>query len=182
MSQRTQDVVQKEFETTLKGLSYSKDRGSVFSDWLEMAAITLRQLPFNAGQLPKDDTYQEFEHKYLEIAGRYNRAELNQFAKLTALTVEGIKTHPCDFLGEICSSLELTSQDAGQFFTPYAISAATAKMIIGDVRQHVEDKGIITISDPASGAGGILIAAAYEVANQKIDPRSYVQFHATDGC
>lgn len=180
MPQRTQDVVQKDFESTLKSLSYSKDRGTVFSDWLEMAAITLRQLPFNAGQLSKDNSYQEFENKYLEVAGRYNREELNGFAKLTALTVEGIKTHPCDFLGDICSSLELTNEDAGQFFTPFTISTTAAKMTVGDVRQQVEDKGIITISDPASGAGGMLIAAAYEVAHQKIDPRSHVQFHAAD--
>lgn len=180
MSQRTQDVVQKEFETTLKALSYSKDRGTVFSDWLEMAAISLRQLPFNAGQLPKDDTYQEYETQYLDLAGRYSREELNGFAKLTALTVEGIQTHPCDFLGEVCSSLELTNEDAGQFFTPFTISTAVAKMTTGDVKKQVEDKGIITISDPASGAGGMLMAAAYEIANQNIDPRNHVQFHATD--
>ena len=53
-------------------------------------------------------------------------------------------------------------------------------MMMGNVKQQVEDKGIITISDPSSGAGGTLIAAAYEVANQKIDPRSHAQFHATD--
>lgn len=180
MSQRTQDTVTKDFENVIKSLSYSKDRGTIFSDWLEIAAISVRQIPFHAGELPKDETYQEFENKYLEVAGRYNREELNQFAKLTALTVEGIQTQPCDFLGHVCSSLELTNQHAGQFFTPFTISTAMAKMMMGNVKQQVEDKGIITISDPSSGAGGTLIAAAYEVANQKIDPRSRVQFHATD--
>lgn len=180
MPLRDRDTVKKEFEDIINTLGYSKDRGTIFSDWLEVAAISLRQLPFNAGELPKDDTYQELEQQYLNLVGRYSREELNQFAKLTALTVEGIHAHPGDFLGEICSSLELTNERAGQFFTPFTVSTAMAKMMMGDVAQQVRDKGIITISDPASGAGGTLIAAAYEVTNQNIDPRSHVQFHATD--
>lgn len=180
MPLRSQDAVKKEFEDTIHALSYSKDLGTIFSDWLEVAAISVRQIPFHAGELPKDETYQEFEAQYLEVAGRYSREELNQFAKLTALTVEGIQNHHGDFLGEICTSLELTNERAGQFFTPFTVSTAMAKMMMGDVTQQVQDKGIITISDPASGAGGTLIAAANEVANQKIDPRSHVQFHATD--
>ena len=180
MPLRTQNLITKDFEKILNNLSYSKNRGKIFSDWLEIAAITLRQMPFNAGELPKDETYQQYEQQYLESIRPYDRQELTEFSKLLALTIEGIQSHSCDFLGEICSSLELTNERAGQFFTPYTISTAMAATMMGDVKQQVQDKGIITISDPASGAGGILIAAAHEVAKQKIDPRSHIQFHATD--
>ncbi|ELS02684.1 type I restriction-modification system methyltransferase subunit [Xenococcus sp. PCC 7305] len=180
MPQRTVEIIKKDFADIIKNLSYSKNKGTIFSDWLETAAIAVRQMPFNAGELPKDESYQEYEEKYLEVAGRYSREELNQFASLTALTVEGISVYKGDFLGEIYGSLELTNEDAGQFFTPFTVSTAMAKMMIGDVKQQVKEKGIITISDPASGAGGTLIAAAHEVAHQGIDPRNHVQFHATD--
>lgn len=180
MPQRTVDSVKKDFEQVIKSLSYSKDKGTIFSDWLEMAAIAVRQMPFNAGELPKDKIYQDYEQKYLDVAGRYGREELNQFARLTALSIEGISTYQGDFLGELYSSLELNNQDAGQFFTPFTVSTLMAKMMIGDIKQQVQDKGIITISDPASGAGGTLIAAAHEVAHQGVDPRNHVQFHAAD--
>lgn len=180
MSQRPISTVKKDFIDIVKHLSYSKERGKILSDWLEMAAISLRKLPFNAKELPIDDQFEQYEQQYLEIAKRYTSKELQQLAQLTALTTEAIATERCDFLGEIYGELELTNEDAGQFFTPFSISMTTTKMVLGNVKQQIQDKGIITISDPACGAGGMLIAAAYEIADQGIDPRSHVQFHGAD--
>jgi len=180
MSSPSPQTITKDFTNIINKLSYSKNKGTVFADWLEMTAISLHQVPFLADELPKDETYQEFEDQYLEVAKRYNREELTQFGELFALTVQGIHCRNNDFLGDIYGSLELINKRAGQFFTPFTVSAILAKGTMEDVRQEIEKKGVITMNDPASGAGGTLIAAAYEIANQSIDPRTHVQFYATD--
>lgn len=63
-----------------------------------------------------------------------------------------------DFLGEIASETELLSRRGGQFFTLYHLCRAMAKMTFGDVRAHVEEKGLLLVSEPASGSGALVIA------------------------
>src|SRR5699024_5562580 len=59
------------------------------------------------------------------------------------------------FLGELYMKLEISNRDVGQFLTPYDVSKMMAKMI------GVEEKdGIITLNEPACGAGGMIIAYA----------------------
>lgn len=53
-------------------------------------------------------------------------------------------------------------------------------MTLGDVRSHIEEKGILTVCDPAVGAGALVIASAEEIASQGINPAAHVQFDCTD--
>ena len=172
--------VKKQFGSKLKSLSGSRSPHQVFSDWLEIAAITLHQLPYHSGELAKDNAYEVLEAQYLEQVKAYKREELNSFSEMLSLLVVAHNGSYSDFLGDIAGEYELLNKHVGQFFTPYHLCQAMAKMTLGNVRSLVEEKGIITVCEPAVGAGGLVIASAEEAASQGIDPRSYVQFDCTD--
>ena len=55
-----------------------------------------------------------------------------------------------DFLGEIAGEAELLNQYGGQFFTPYHLCRAIAKMTLGDIATQVKEKSVITIAEPAA--------------------------------
>ncbi len=172
----------KEFLQKLKGLSYSRSPHRTFSDWLEIAAISLHQLPYHSGELERDAAFEQLEQTYLERIKPYRKDELNSFAELSALTISALGNGKGygDFLGEIAGEAELLNKGGGQFFTPYCLCQAIANMTLGDVYQAVKEKGIITACEPAVGSGSLVIASAEEVDMQGIDPRAHMQFDCTD--
>lgn len=174
------NIQKKEFLSKLQGLSQSRSLHRIFSDWLEIAAIYLHQLPYNSGDLEKDVAFERLEQLYLERIKPYNRDELAVFAEMLTLTTIVHHTGYGDFLGEIASEAELLNKGSGQFFTPYHLCCAIARMTLLNVRASVEEKGLITISDPACGAGALAIAGAEEITAQGVDPRACVQLDCTD--
>ncbi|MEM9235088.1 MAG: N-6 DNA methylase, partial [Pseudomonadota bacterium] len=152
----------------------------VFGDFLELGAIALHQLPYNAGDFPKGETFQHYESQYLERSGRYSRDELTRISAMTWYTNLALQQEPRDFLGEIAGEQELLNQDGGQFFTPYSLCKVMAGFQFSNIESLVKEKGRVTVDDPASGGGAMLIAAAEACMEQGIDPRTHLQFHATD--
>ncbi|MEM9944888.1 MAG: hypothetical protein AAF810_02360 [Cyanobacteria bacterium P01_D01_bin.36] len=70
--------LKKQFVTSLRGVSDGKHSiHTLFSDWLEIAAIALHQLPYQSGDLDKDSTFESFEKSYLERIKPYSREELS---------------------------------------------------------------------------------------------------------
>ena len=161
-------------------MSHSRSPHRVFSDWLEIAAISLHQLPYHSGELAKDDDFARLEALYLEHIKPYSKDELNTFAELIGLTIAEHHTGYGDFLGEIAGEAALLNKGSGQFFTPYHLCRAISKMTLGDVQQMVKAKGILTVCEPAVGAGALVIASAEEVASQGVDPCAHLQFDCTD--
>ena len=169
-----------EFIQTLHSFSHSHNQSTVFSDWLEMAAISLHQLPYHNGDFLKDETFASLEAKYAERENRYIPEERTMFAKLFGLNLLAHREGFSDFLGEIAAEQELLNERCGQFFTPYEICKMMAKMTFADARAIVDKKGLITVSEPASGGGAMVIASAEALAEQRIDPRSCAQFDCID--
>ena len=52
--------------------------------------------------------------------------------------------------------LNLGNAGKGQFFTPYHISKLMAEITFIDGQKDIENKDIITLSEPCSGSGGII--------------------------
>jgi type I restriction-modification system DNA methylase subunit len=169
----------KQFKTLFDELSRKRSRGQLFSDFLEIASTTLHQLPYHSDELEKDEDFEKIEAKYFEAIKGYSNEELSLFSQMFALVLTGV-TLQSDFVGELFMDLEISNDKVGQFFTPFVISRFNAKITMGDVAPQVKKKGQITISDPASGAGGMLIAAADEIDNQGFDPRMIACFDAID--
>ena len=122
------------------------------------------------------------EKMYLERANKYKKTELNAFAEMLKEVVEEMEQHPDqDVLGELFMMLVLGNEWKGQFFTPYTVCRAMAKMNIGDgLKSELETKGWISVSDPACGAGALLIAFANECLSQHINYQTTVLFVAQD--
>lgn len=173
-------ALKKDFIKRLEGISSTRRPYEVFHDWLEMAAISFHQLPYHAGDFPQDEIFAAYEDKYRAVERHYTLAERSEMAKLHGLTMLAHQQHFGDFLGEIYQECGFTNERAGQFFTPYHLSTFMAVAQLADAPAFVREKGMVTIQDPACGAGGMLIAAAAELYQQQVDPRACAQFEAID--
>lgn len=140
----------------------------------------MHQMPYHSGDIEKDEAFKTLETQYLKAVKSYSREELNKFAEMMALLLMAYGGMYGDLLGEIAGECEVLSKHAGQFFTPYAVSRLMAQSVFSHVRALVEQKGVITVCEPAVGAGGLVIASAEAIADQGVDPRAHVQFDCTD--
>lgn len=138
----------KDFIQVFNGLARHRHRYEVFRDFVTMSAISLH----NA--IHKDD---ELEQEYLQIVSQYNKEEVSGFCELLAILVELLEPEPRDVLGGLYMELELGNDNNGQFFTPPEISLMMAQMIYGDQLKDI-DQPFVTLSEPACGAGGMVLA------------------------
>ncbi|WP_176060295.1 N-6 DNA methylase [Paraburkholderia sp. BCC1876] len=152
----------------MREFSPSHDLHAVFSDFVEVSAIAISNRVDTA-------RFEVREKRYLEIAAKYTRDELDRFAAMFAelhlcyrsrvddlgdLGVADIPGHGLgDVLGEIFMALELGNAQNGQFFTPYSVSVLMAMIAIGD-GASVKAQGFLTMQEPACGSGGMVVASA----------------------
>jgi type I restriction-modification system DNA methylase subunit len=158
----------------LKDNCYRHDNYRIFRDWVELMAIALS----NRYNTPDRD---QREAQYMETIGRYETKEIDNFCKAFAQLVllfekEGFN----DWLGQIFMELELGNERAGQFFTPYCLSQMMASMTLQDPQSVIDANGEITISEPAIGSGGMVIAAAEHLKNKGINYSQYATFTGVD--
>lgn len=85
-----------------------------------------------------------------------------------------------DFLGPLYMDLKLGNARIGQFFTTYSISRMIAAISINNLKEAFEKKQWVSISDPACGSGGMLIAAANCAHDQNILVADKILFVAQD--
>ncbi|CAG2159739.1 N-6 DNA methylase [Cupriavidus numazuensis] len=153
----------KELLALFKEFGYRHSTNDVFSDFVEMSALAI-------SNAVDRHNFDDREKRYLEIARKYERDDLQRFAQmLGALTmtfedrVQQLVPHGdglADILGQTYMMLELGNSRAGQFFTPYCISRMMAAINVGDGNPYVERDGFVTVMEPACGAGGMVIAVA----------------------
>jgi hypothetical protein len=68
----------------------------------------------------------------------------------------------------------------GQFFTPFSLSTMMAQMQLADVKELIAKNGFVTISEPACGAGGMILAAADVIEEKGFDIGSTMYVDAID--
>lgn len=140
-----------QFLKILKGLSNRYDLHTLFSDFVIMSAIAYKNV------MLKDD---KLEDRYLSIVKKYNTKELPEFPKMLGIVVLALENLDCDFLGDIYMELEISNSSTGQYFTPFPICKLIADMNMGSIKENIEKNGFVTVSDPAGGSGGMIIALA----------------------
>lgn len=172
---------QKQFLYELKAISPYGDMMQVFNDWLWIAAISMRQAAYNGGKREKDAEFEHYEAAYFAAIKPYSKEQLNTFGRMMGITGLGLNSWAGDFLGSLYMELqgEKTMQHSGQFFTPFTISEMMVKMTVPNLAETIAEKGYTTVSEPASGGGGMLIALAKHCQEQRIDPYT-VFFQAID--
>ena len=170
MADRTFEEVRKEFLAAFRGIALYKHRYDVFRDFVTMSAISLRNAVVMNDELEKE---------YLAIIGSYQKPDQLQFPKLLALLVELLEFGPRDVLGNLFEALELTSKDKGQFFTPHPISEFMAQILGADTIE-LGDRPFIMLSEPACGAGGMVLAFVRQVQKAGYNPAERLWVQAID--
>lgn len=144
----------KEMIRLLKETADHQDRYRVFSDCMEMLALTISN--------HADRTqYQEREARYLELAKNYSRGELEAFGQILAHLQAALHADYQDYLGQVFMESGLGNSDRGQFFTPFEVSQMIAELQFGtELLSTIQERGFATLLEPAAGSGGMVVAAA----------------------
>lgn len=153
---------------------YKHSHWQVFSDFVEMAAISIS----NAVDLARREAR---EARYMEIVGKYEREEVERFPRMLAELVAELECGPADVLGAVFMEMGLGSKWHGQFFTPYHLCRMMAAMMIDDhMRGLIETRGFIRANEPACGGGAMVIALAEEMHAAKINYQQHLHIVAQD--
>lgn len=147
----------------------------VFSDWIRCNALAIS----NTVTLFQDKVWEEREQTYIDTMRKYSPEERMQLSEMTALLIETMECDEMtDVLGGIYMESGMGSKAAGQFFTPYHLSLATAEVALQDA---VPDAGgIYRIYEPSCGGGGMIIAAAAVLKKKGIDFQRKMEVVAQD--
>ena len=168
------DQRQKELVKIFDEACYRHNRWTVWSDFMALIAISISNTVDSVHA-------EEREKTYLQIAGKYNEREIQCCSRMFAEIVMGLEANPDqDFLGELFMALELSNEHNGQFFTPYDVCRMMAKITEPNIQGRIDRDHWISVSDPACGAGALLVAFANECLAQKVNYQTSVLFVAQD--
>lgn len=158
----------------VRQMAYNHDPRTIFADFCELFALALNQ-PLN--QLNKP-LWERRESQYIQVAGRYSRTEMDGFRAVWAATVEALERNPVDVLGNAYEQLEVANKAAGQFFTPYHLCELMAETMVDEALiAKAQAEGFITVAEPASGSGAMIIALANVMRRKGLEPQR--QLHVT---
>ncbi len=165
----------KQFIKAFESLAHHRERHDVLADFLDMAVCAIRKTT-----VPPGAAADAIEAQYMAVVKRNRSEDVRAMPKLLGITARAVQDGGCDFLGQVVGDLELLNGHMGQFFTPYDVSRMIAEMSLADAGQLIAEKGFVTLAEPASGAGGMIIAAADVLAKQGIDIGQQLYVDATD--
>lgn len=167
------DDHQKAFLKIFNSLCGQFNRWQVWQDFVMVTAIEISNATDKQNSPERTKTYQT-------IVSKYSDAEQNKFAELLAEVIMGMEQNPDqDFLGELYMLCELGNDASGQFFTPYDVCRCMVE-ISGGSNPAAENAGFFSVSDPACGAGALLIAFANLCRRKNICYHDKVLFVAQD--
>lgn len=153
------------FISVFKSTGRHLGRWEVFSDFLSLAASEL--------DMARIRTPESMEH-CRKICARYEASDIANMQEMFCLMVCALEAKFHDFLGWIFMELELGDNFRGQYFTPYSVQCLMARMLMPGVRGTIRREGIATVSDPACGAAGMLIAYAECLLEADINPSMHL--------
>lgn len=158
---RLSDPISRQFIKIFMSLCHTWDAWRVWSDFVTLFAVTIAR--------SVSTEKEKYDTDYREIMNRYRQADKETFMRLAALMVDALEKNPDqDFLGKIFMALDLGSHWKGQFFTPYNVSCMMAAIQAEHVKEQICRQGWVSVSDPACGAGSMLIAFRNEAIRQGI--------------
>lgn len=167
---RLETTQQKEIYSRFRYLADRYSSWQVWADFITMSACSLSLA----------DREQHMA-EYASIAKRYQPEELQRLCEMFGLTVDALEENPNqDFLGDLFMRFDLGNTWKGQFFTPYSLCKAMARMSAGDLKAQVAEKHWVHSHDPACGAGATLIAFANECKDQGVNYQTSALFIAQD--
>lgn len=109
-----------------------------------------------------------------------NKPKCDAFEKCLNILVEALEYKHQDFLGQFFMMNNLGNGQSGQFFTPYSLSYMTAKVALNNVKEVLKEKGIIKVSEPTCGSGGMIIALREILIEENLNPSFDAMSYMTD--
>ena len=145
---------------------YRFDKHQLISDVFECGAITISNM---VDLMNKE----EREKRYLQVIKKYQKEEQTLIAEIFAMIFALLSSvvydngRFYDNLGELFMRCNQGSSSAGQYFTPFQVSAMMARMIIGDeILEKTQNDGVLTLNDSCCGGGGMMMAALDVLKNK----------------
>lgn len=164
----------KAFKALFHETARYRHRHEVFRDFVTMSAIGISNAVDPTGERLAR------ESEYLQITQRYTPEDIDRHCRLLALVVEGLQPAPEDFLGRLYMDLELGDAHRGQFYTPHGVSKMMAEMQFSYLPEQLAKTPFVTVSDPACGAGGMLLPVVEILQRSGHDPARHLWIQAVD--
>lgn len=161
-----------DLQNQLQSIGLDKHRYRVFDDFVTICAISLH----NQGAFKCPHR----EEEYLKIINTYPKHDQEALSECFAKLVMLLDKKPADILGQLYMNMALGDPNKGQFFTPDPISQFMSKCVIGELDKLLENKPFVTLSEPACGAGGLILAYAQEMIRQGHNPADKLWVQAID--
>lgn len=159
------DTARKQFIRLFNQTARHLHRWDVFSDFVRLAASEL--------DIARVRTPENIEQSG-KICARYDADDIRNFHELFNLMVSALEAKFHDFIGSIFMEQELGSGGMGQYFTPYSVQSMMARMLIPGIQEKIAREGIATISDPACGSAGMIIAYAECLLEADVNPSAHL--------
>ncbi|HEY9144513.1 MAG TPA: N-6 DNA methylase [Arenimonas sp.] len=144
----------------------------VYRDFLELAALSI------ANAILVDEAR---EQRYLACIARYTPDEAARFPKMLGELVMGLEAEPHDMLGMLFGELEQGNSAMGQFFTPFEVCRLMADLTVdGEMLDRINQRGFVTVQEPAVGAGAMIIAMATALSAKGVNYQQCMHVTAID--
>lgn len=166
----------KVFVKKLTALDYSISTRDKFRDLCELAYCAHAKV-----MAPTKERADELEARYMSIVNRYkDKDTIRAYPELVGIAWEAVMGGGVDFLGTVAGELELLDAGQGQFFTPFEVSRMMAAITLSDAGKIIDEKGYISVLEPAAGAGGMVLAFADALQGQGFNPVIHMLVNAID--
>lgn len=165
-----------QFVTLLRKLELG--RFQTWEIWQDFIVITACAIS-NATD-KSEPHYSRREEMYMDRIMKYNEGERFIIQQMFHEMVDAMHENPTqDFLGEMYMQLDLGSDKAGQFFTPYHLCEAMAEMSSPEALDKIEEQGWISVCDSSCGAGATLLGFANSLCKRYLtsEKKSNWQYH-----
>lgn len=164
----------KEFMQVFKELCHSRSSWQVWADLITAIACSIANAVDRS-----EPRHSAREKEYESCIKRLGGVE--KPAQCFAIIVQALERNPeQDFLGSLYMELELGNHWKGQFFTPMSISNMMSEITCGEIDGQIEEKGYISVCDPACGAGSTLIATVNVMKKAGHNFQNHVLFVGQD--
>lgn len=165
----------KEFIKQFHYLSEKYNKYTVFLDFLKLTSISLHNMVcYN----------QELENIYIQIIIKYKKDEQEIFPHMLSMLMYIVSNKEIsDILGDIYMKEKIRDVNLGQVFTPFHISELVGKAICGtkeDMQNIIKENGFISVNEPCSGSGSIVLGFVKALDEQQIDFQQDLLVYASD--
>lgn len=161
----TTDEARRRFISVFRDTARNLRRWEVFSDFISLAASEL--------DMARIRTPENIERSR-EICAKYSESDISNLHALFGLMICALEAKFHDFLGAIFMELELGDDRNGQYFTPYHVQSLLAKLLRPEVDETIRREGFVTVSDPACGAAGMVVAYAENLLEAGYNPSEHM--------